>query len=85
MQTDKYGQSASERHARAFRSLKGDLWIEVKVRSPWRLLGGVFAMTADPALPCHHFHFRLRTLFIIVAIAAVECAVCLPMLRVAAS
>jgi hypothetical protein len=30
---------------------------------------------------CRPFQFRLRTFILIVAIAAVQCAVCLPMLR----
>jgi hypothetical protein len=34
----------------------------------------------DENLP-RRFQFRLRTLFVVAAIVAVQCAVCLPMLR----
>ena len=36
---------------------------------------------ADQPSRRRRFQFRLRTLFVIVTILAVECAVCLPMLR----
>jgi hypothetical protein len=38
---------------------------------------------AEPPIlsPRRRFQFRLRTVFLIVAIVAIECAVCLPMLR----
>jgi hypothetical protein len=38
-------------------------------------------MDAEPKRKRRCFQFRLRTLFLIVAIAAVQCGVCLPMLR----
>jgi hypothetical protein len=38
-------------------------------------------MADTPATPCRRFQFRLRTLLLIVAIVAVQCAACLPMLK----
>lgn len=35
----------------------------------------------DQPPPLRRFEFRLRTLFVIMTILAVECAMCLPMLR----
>ena len=36
---------------------------------------------ADQPSPHRRFQFRLRTLFVVAAIVAVQCAVCLPMLK----
>jgi hypothetical protein len=36
---------------------------------------------ADQPVPRRRFQFRLRTLFVIATIVAVQCAVCLPMLK----
>jgi Tfp pilus assembly protein FimT len=38
-------------------------------------------MVENQPSPRRRFQFRLRTLFVIVTIVAVQCAVCLPMLK----